>query len=202
MRLSLIILIFSFSPYALAQTTSFIPEECKEETLKKEPNGEARLQVARSAHGTGKVDPAVHPKANEHAISQSDLEKEIVYYDPIKKNCGFTKMGDTPFGTWVKGELAWRKQQKLSPPDVTYHPVEIDAAYTASYWRTLTLTSQASLFDRRAANGMRGTIDAANYCSSNNMLSAESSSQLMKEYAEQFTKFYHANLNDYLQQAP
>lgn len=196
MRISLIIVMILFSASLSAQISAqFIPAECNGSALKKEPNGEARLDVALSIHGSGKVDPAVHPKPNEHGISQSDLDKEIVYYDPIKKQCGFTKMGDTPFGTWVKSELAWRKQQKLSPPDVTYHPVEIDAAYTASYWRTLTLTSQASLFDRRAANGMRGIIDAAAKCKSGTQ---QSNTSLFINYAESFTKFYHANLGNYV----
>lgn len=192
MKSFLILHLILFSSVVSAQ---FIPLECSETELKKEFNGSARLAAARSIHGSGQVDSKVKPKPNEHGISAKDLEKEIVYYDPIKKKCSFSTVGNTPFGTWIKGELAWRKLQKLVPPDLTYHPVEIDAAYTAAYWRTLSLTSQASLFDRRAAQGMRAVIDSATNCSSGH---SNNSPQLFTSYAETFLKYYHANLKDYI----
>lgn len=190
MKLLFILFIFSFM--AEAQEMS---EQCNEAELKKQPNGESRLLAARTLHGSGIVDPKVNPGPTEHGISRADLKKEIVYFDPIKNNCSFSTLEATPFGKWAIKEMQWRELQKLIPRDISYHPVEIDAAYTAGYWRTLTLTSQASLFDRRAALGMRALIDSGTACSPTG---SASNAQLFKDYAEKFTEFYKANLADYI----
>lgn len=192
MKLSLIIISSFYCFLTLAQE---LPPGCQVSELKKLPDGENRYKAAVQLHGSGKVDPATHPSKEEHGISRADLKKEIIYYNPIQKSCSFSTLEATPFGKWVGKELQWRELQKLVPRDLNYHPVEMDAAYSAKYWRTLPLTAQASLFDRRAAMGMNGLIESGTRCVARG---GKSSAELLKNYAEEFTQFYQANLADFI----
>ena len=91
-----------------------------------------RVQMALTAKTSGQL-PAHMQLSGSHAITEDDLQKEIVHSNPVTKKCNLEKVINTPFGKWVIEQISYRKLQKLSPA-YPYHPVEIDAAYDVKYY--------------------------------------------------------------------
>jgi hypothetical protein len=185
--------------FSVLSTSSFaqvLPKGCDLSELGKFPEGKERVERALNQRGSGKVEPNVKVKAREKGISRSDLDKEIVYFNPLTKKCSFEFVKNTPFGKWAKRELDWRQLQKLVPLDLSYKPIEgKGVAYDSATWRTFTLTQQANLFDRRAANGYEVIVEEASECQKNK---TKSDIRMLKEFSEQFQFLYNDNLKDFL----
>lgn len=178
------LLTVSLAFFSLTVAAQF-PKDCPGTELIKQ-YGDKRVKAALAAKASGQL-PAHMQKPGSNAISEKDLQKEIVHFNPVTKKCDLEKMITTPFGKWVKEQIDYRKLQKLSP-DYPFHPVEIDAAYDIQYWLTLPLTSKADLFNRRAVVGYNALVEKAKECEN------EKKSNELVNYSEEFLKYYESNL--------
>lgn len=177
-------------------SASYLPKGCQEGDLLKLGGGQERYEKALNLKGSGTVEPHVHPSKDEHGISRRDLEKEIIYFNPLNNKCSYQLIKNTPFGKWADKELAWRELQNLSPKDLSYMPVEgKGVSYSPKEWRTFTLSMQANLYDRRAVNGYAVIVDEATECQKN--LSKQDIDKI-KEFSKAFKFFYQEKLIQHL----